>query len=155
VSLLGGHLGARASALLDGQLSDEEAERCWAHVAECDVCHDQVQRESWVKRRLAGLGCAPGMAAPDRLKGALLGGPSPAAEELLLGLEQSRQGHRRAVALAAFGGGAVGAAMMGILAFGAGPADAPTFHRHTPASTVDPSASTIAVVHVARRPPRR
>lgn len=154
MSLLGGHLGARASALLDGQLSEEESERCWAHVAECDECHDQVQREGWLKRRLAGLGCAPGVGAPDGLKGALLGGPPPTTEELLLGLGETRPGHRRALAFAAFGGGAVGAAMMGILAVGAAPAAAPTFHRHTPVTTVDPSATTVAVVHVARRATR-
>lgn len=151
MSLRGGHLGARASALLDGQLSAEEAERCWTHVAACDECHDLVQREGWLKRRLAGLGCAPDAGAPDGLKGALLGGPSPTTEEILLGLEHSRQSHRRALAFAAFGGGAVGAAMMGILAVGAGPAAAPTFHRHTPVTTVDPSATSVAVVHAARR----
>jgi len=157
MSLLGGHLGSRASALLDGQLSDEDTERCWSHVAECDVCHDLVQREGWLKRRLAGLGCDPGASAPDRLKGALLcggsqeppGGLAAADGGLVVGLSSARQ--RRALAFAALGGGAVGAAMMGILAVGAGPAAAPTFHRHTPVTTVDPGASTVAVVHVAHR----
>ena len=30
---LGGHLGAAVSALVDGQLDEESAERAWAHVA--------------------------------------------------------------------------------------------------------------------------
>jgi len=155
MSLLGGHLGARASALLDGQLSAEETERCWAHVAECDTCHDLVQREGWLKRRLAGLGCDPDATASERLKGALLGAPPPELDELLVELEQERPGHRRTLAIAAFGGGAVAAAMTGLLAVGAGPASAPTFHRHTPVTTVDPGATTVALVHVARRTPPR
>ncbi|MEX0427570.1 anti-sigma factor [Nocardioides sp. DS6] len=149
MSLLGGHLGARASALLDGQLSEEDAERCWAHVAECDACHDLVQREGWLKNRLAGLSCDAATTAPERLKGALLDGPTTA--ELLLGLEQTRHTHRRALAFAAFGGGAVGAAMVGLLAVGAGPAAAPTFHRQASVTTVDPGSTTVAFIHVARR----
>ena len=50
-----GHLGARASALLDGQLPPAEAERLWAHVHGCHLCRDLVEREGWVKTRLSGL----------------------------------------------------------------------------------------------------
>ena len=50
-----GHLGSRVSALLDGQLSPAEAERAWAHVHACHACRDLVEREGWVKTRLAGL----------------------------------------------------------------------------------------------------
>ena len=50
-----GHLGPRVSALLDGQLSPAEAERAWAHVHACHACRDAVEREGWVKTRLAGL----------------------------------------------------------------------------------------------------
>ncbi|MEP9381490.1 hypothetical protein [Nocardioides sp. KR10-350] len=154
MSLLGGHLGARASALLDGQLPEDEAERAWAHVEDCAVCRGQLEREQWLKRRLAGLGCAPDVAAPDRLKGELLGAPRVTTEQLLLGFAQERRSTRRTLAFAAFGGGAVGAAMLGLLAVGAGPAAAPTFHRHTPVTTIDPTVPTVAVVHNARRPGR-
>ena len=147
MSLLGGHLGSRASALLDGALSEEETERAWEHVHGCHLCRDEVEREAWLKRRLAGLGVDPCVAAPDTLKGSLLGAPRVAPGDLLLAFEQPRG--RRTAALAAFGGGAVGAAMMGLLAFGAAPADAPTFQRHTPVTAVNTPAVS-AVVHHAR-----
>ena len=73
-----GHLGSRVSALLDGQMSAEEAERAWAHVHACHLCRDLVEHEGWVKTRLAGLsfGDTP---TPDRLKGSLLGVAAVAA----------------------------------------------------------------------------
>ena len=48
-----GHLGARVSALLDGQLSPADEERAWDHVHSCHQCRDAVEREGWVKTRLA------------------------------------------------------------------------------------------------------
>ena len=66
-----GHLGARVSALLDGQLSQAEADEAWAHVYACHACRDLVEREGWVKTRLAGLSGGVGAASPD-LKGSLL-----------------------------------------------------------------------------------
>jgi anti-sigma factor RsiW len=48
-----GHLGTRVSALIDGQLSAEETERAWEHVHTCHTCRDLVEREGWVKTRLA------------------------------------------------------------------------------------------------------
>ena len=42
--MIGGHLGTRVSALLDGQLSAEETERAWEHVHTCHTCRDQVER---------------------------------------------------------------------------------------------------------------
>ena len=129
----GGHLGDRASALLDGQLGAEETERAWAHVHGCHACRDQVEREGWLKRRLAGLTYDPtAAAAPDGLKGTLLGAPGDVF--FPLGLEhrdgspyaQEHHSPRRALALAALGGGALGAAVMGVVAFAAGPASAPT-----------------------------
>ncbi|MFT4084419.1 MAG: hypothetical protein QM638_17720 [Nocardioides sp.] len=148
---LGGHLGARASALLDGQLPAEEESRAWEHVHECCQCQHQVEREGWLKNRLAGLGVEPGLGASESLKGSLLGGPSDAGglggAQAYVGVGVSRL--RRNIVAAAFGGGAVGAAMMGIIAVGAGPADAPTFQRHTPASAVtNAPAATSATMSV-------
>ena len=68
-----GHLGTRASALLDGQLPAAEADRLWSHVHGCHLCRDLVEREGWVKTRLSGLGAPDRTQAPDHLKGALLG----------------------------------------------------------------------------------
>jgi hypothetical protein len=124
------HLGVRISALLDGQLSWEETERAWDHVHTCHFCRDAVEREGWVKTRLAGLSFDAGR-APDELKGSLLGMPPGDA---ILAFAGARPDHRsrRNAGLAAIGGGAVGAAVVGVLALGAAPADAPTIERRAP-----------------------
>lgn len=125
-----GHLGPRVSALLDGQLSPDEAERAWAHVHTCHSCRDQVEREGWLKTRLAGLSHGAGP-APDHLKGSLLCGPadlSPGDAFLALaGAHDHRV--RRTTGLVAIGGGAVGAAVMGVLALGIAPSDVPVDRR--------------------------
>jgi hypothetical protein len=124
-----GHLGPRTSALVDGQLSPAEEERAWEHVHSCHLCRDQVEREGWVKTRLSTMQYA-GSAAPSHLKGSLLvsgllaqwheGMP---ADEDLFALAGTRQ--RRHLGMTGIGGGAVGAAVMGVLALGASPANAP------------------------------
>jgi anti-sigma factor RsiW len=124
---LGGHLGARVSALLDGQLSAAEAERAWAHVHSCHLCRDAVEREGWVKTRLAGLagGIAP---APERLKGSLLGGtPLPA-----LPAPDPRPNR---VVMVALGGSAAGVAVLGLVALGLGPSDVPNPDRRAPVTS--------------------
>ena len=67
---LGGHLGTRVSALLDGQLSAEETERAWAHVHQCHLCRDLVEREGWISsarfnRLLAVMQVLPGPEAHE------------------------------------------------------------------------------------------
>ncbi|MCY7395694.1 MAG: hypothetical protein LH468_05955 [Nocardioides sp.] len=144
-----GHLGPRVSALLDGQLPPEEAERAWSHVHVCHLCRDLVEREGWVKTRLSGLGSGE-TTASDALKGSLMGRgagdpsrPSPhawatwAAPPGDVYLQMSHPHRpRRLIGVAALGGGALGAAMMGVLAFGAAPADAPTMDRRVPATSI-------------------
>ena len=154
-----GHLGSRASALLDGQLSVEETERAWAHVHTCHQCRDLVEREGWVKTRLAGLSWA-GTGAPDHLKGSLLGG-SPvtpvtarltAPADLFLEEPPHAAGGRRAAGLAAIGGSAVGAAVMGVLVLGVGPAQAPTMDQRVPVShLVSPTARVAGPTAPAHR----
>jgi hypothetical protein len=125
VSLRGGHLGAQVSALLDGQMSAEESARAWDHLADCRDCQQAVERESWVKRRVAGLSYDSFTMAPDRLKCSLLS-PITGGPVEMGGSEAPAERHRRSLGLAAIGGGAVGAAMMGFIAFGpAAPAQAP------------------------------
>ena len=52
-----GHLsGPRITALLDGRLAKRESDEAWAHVYSCHPCRDLVEREGWIKSRLAGLG---------------------------------------------------------------------------------------------------
>ena len=156
-----GHLGSRVSALLDGQLSAEETERAWGHVHACHQCRDLVEREGWVKTRLAGLSWA-GSGAPDHLKGSLLGGspapacppaPHPALVSRLTAapqmfLDESPHHHtvgaRRAAGLAAIGGSAVGAAVMGVLVLGVGPAQAPTMDQRVPVSHLISPAARLA-----------
>ncbi len=134
-----GHLGSRASALLDGQMSDAESERAWEHVHACHACRDLVEREGWVKTRLAGLDFAPAPRTPDYLKGSLLGACAGPPGDVYLTMGSSA--HRRRPALVAIGGGAVGAAVMGVLALGAAPADAPTFDRRAPVTSISPTDS--------------
>ncbi|CAN5364241.1 hypothetical protein BH11ACT8_BH11ACT8_09320 [soil metagenome] len=131
------HLGNRVSALLDGQLSVEETERAWAHVHTCHLCRDDVEREGWVKTRLARTSFEPGP-APAALKGALLGMPPG---DILLAMTADRgqaapARNRRVVGIAALGGGAVGAAVMGVLALGTAPADVPSFDRRAPIAQI-------------------
>ena len=147
------HLGNRVSALLDGQLSEQETERAWEHVHTCHLCRDHVEREGWIKTRLARTSFEPGP-APASLKGALLGMPPG---DFLLALSQerihgSRPRGRRAVGFAAIGGGAVGAAVMGVLALGTAPADAPPLDRRTPVAQV--STPTPSPARLPARPAR-
>ena len=129
-----GHLGSRVSALLDGQLPPDEAERAWAHVHQCHACRDLVEREGWIKTRLAGLSFGS-TEAPDHLKGSLLGSPDlPPAFDVF--------GHRprRSVGMVAIGGGAVGAAVVGVLALGFASTDGPV-DRRPPVTSIRQSDS--------------
>jgi Putative zinc-finger len=115
--LLPGHLGASVSALLDGQLDEETAERAWQHVASCPSCRRLVEHEGWVKRQLsqiAGGPCADAHRPPDQLVGSLLsldpacspwGGPDV--------LEDSGPSRRR-VGLVLVGAGSLSAAVLGL-----------------------------------------
>lgn len=128
-----GHLGTRTSALLDGQLPAAEAERLWEHVHGCHLCRDLVEREGWVKTRLSGLG-GPTQ-APDHLKGALLGAGDPSMPFCPPAPTRSR----RLAVTAAGVGGAAGVAVMGVLALGVAPADAPTVDRRAPVANLTPT----------------
>lgn len=152
-----GHLGARVSALLDGQLSAEESERAWLHVHGCHACRDLVEREGWVKTRLAGFAGTPATqpAVSDRLKGSLLGAvPAPSGAALAAA---EREHRRRQLGLAAIGGGALGAAVMGVIALGVAPGDGPAIDRRAPAGITQtqsprlPSPSEPLRTHAALR----
>lgn len=138
-----GHLGSRVSALLDGQLDPAEEESAWAHVHACHQCRDLVEREGWVKTRLAGLGAAPcGLpdSPSDSLRGSLLrpyaAGGGVAARTLADG-PPPHLGARVRGAL--IGGGAVGVAVAGVLALGAAPADLPRRPAPADLSQVTPA----------------
>lgn len=123
-----GHLGPRVSALLDGQMSPADEERAWEHVHSCHQCRDAVEREGWVKTRLAGMQYA-GSAAPSHLKGSLLfqeiaAGWGDLHDDGLVGAGVVGRS-RRHLGMTGISGGAVGAAVLGVLALGAAPANAP------------------------------
>ena len=147
-----GHLGSRASALLDGQLSAEDTERAWEHVHACHGCRDLVEREGWIKTRLSGLSfdvAAP--STPSGLKGNLLGAAlAGSAGDAYLASAPDR---RRAGGLAAIGGSAVGAAVMGVLVLGVGPASAPspTIDRRPPVTSVSQSEAPRTPANPSRR----
>ncbi len=163
MSLLGNHLGARTSALLDGQLPAVEEERAWAHVHQCCACRRAVEREGWLKRRLAGLSVDPGVTAPADLKGSLRGGalaasvwpaddPSTSSGHRLDEAYSDPRSMRRTLVMVAAGGGAVSAAVFGMFTFAAAPADAPV-PRNLPITAVTqvpgtPGAPVVA--HVRR-----
>ncbi|WP_408898783.1 anti-sigma factor family protein [Nocardioides sp. R1-1] len=128
-----GHLGNRVSALLDGQLSARETEEAWAHVYSCHACRDLVEREGWVKTRLAGL-CDGQGSAPSGLKGSLLSMPPGDA---LLAAHEPPGTHRRATGAVMIGGSAVGAAMLGVLALGFAPGGTAPAERRPPATQID------------------
>lgn len=148
-----GHLGDQVSALLDGHLDGAVAERAWAHVHTCAGCRDHVERAAWVKRRVARLAVGPEATAPERLKGALLGalphelGAAPYdGLSATLGSPPGEGRARRGLSLSALGGGAAGAAVLGVIALGAGagPASAPTLDRRGPVQTQPSPAGGVA-----------
>jgi hypothetical protein len=69
------HLGDRAAALVDGQLSPESAERATAHLAACRPCRDLVELERLTKARLSAL-CGPDPTADFVGRLLAMGGPS-------------------------------------------------------------------------------
>lgn len=160
------HLGSRVSALLDGRLLAEEEERAWSHVHECNPCRDLVEREGWVKTQLAELSLADraDCGAPDRLKDSLLsscarssGQSSPlAASPFLTASPGARSRHRSLVAI---GGGAAGAAVVGVLVLGT--AGTPQLDRRAPSDLSRPTPSSNPTVEHRRadrpasRPSRR
>jgi anti-sigma factor RsiW len=114
---LHGHIGSTASALVDGQLSPEEEERAWKHVLGCPGCRRLVEKEGWVKQRLAGLAAPAAFAPPPRLLGSLYDVDAWAAVDQI---EQVRSRRRTATALV--GAGSVGLAVMAVMAVTSPPA---------------------------------
>jgi hypothetical protein len=130
--VIGGHLGTRVSALLDGQLSRAEEERAWEHVHGCHLCRDLVEREGWIKTQLHGLSLA-GSRAPADLKGAL-GDPHACASRPSPGHAPRRYG------MVALGGGALGAACLGMLALVVAPGPGSPGERRPPVTSLSGSS---------------
>jgi anti-sigma factor RsiW len=119
---LHGHIGSHASALVDGQLSPAEEERAWKHVLGCPGCRRLVEREGWIKQRLAGLNGpaldGPGPLAPSPgLVGSLYDVDAWAAVD-----EIERRSRRRRATAALVGAGSVGFAVVAMMAVTSPPA---------------------------------
>ncbi len=146
---LGGHLGSSVSALVDGQLDPDSAERAWAHVMTCPPCRRLVEREGWVKRQLTEMSGAQPVAPPPGLVGSLYGlRPSEerhqarAAWAAVHALEDRSRGRRR-VGIAAAGVGSVSAAVLGLSTLSGAPLDIGGVSGGPPASSLSrPSPTT-------------
>lgn len=146
-----GHLGTRVSDLLDDRLDDGAAADAWAHVDGCAVCRADVEKEAWVKNTLSCLGdvrqdrCASDQLRDRLTDDVLLASYAEAASWTQPPTYAEQRRHRWTVA--AIGGGAVSAAMLGVIALGAVPTQAPSADRRVPASSINfgaqrPTAST-------------
>ena len=124
------HLGRRGSDRLDGQLPADEAARAWPHIHGCGLCRRAVEREGWVKTQLLNLSMA-GSPAPEHLKGSLLGSPMTPSYPTDYGYEPEQERAWRGTLLT-IGGGALGAAVLGIVALGVAPVDG----RRAPVTSV-------------------
>lgn len=133
-----GHLGNRVSALLDGQLSAKDTEDAWAHVYVCHACRDLVEREGWVKTRLAGL-CGGQGEVPSGLKGSLMS--MPPGDALLAAPGRHGSGRRTSGAVM-IGGSAVGAAILGVVALGFATGTTPPADRRPPVTQINTSVPT-------------
>ena len=144
-----GHVGTRVVALGDGQLPAAEAERLWTHVHQCPACRAQVEREGWVKTKLAGLALScPPPVAPQGLRGTLAGfsqgvpsyaDATHADASAPLGPYQGER--RRALTFAGIGAGSIGVAMLGVVALSL-PADAPIQDRRGTTTSLTQSTTS-------------
>jgi anti-sigma factor RsiW len=132
---LSGHIGTKASALVDGQLSPAEEERAWSHVLTCPGCRRLVEHEGWVKRQLGSLAVPQAVDPPPQLLGSLYAVDAWAAADRI-----EQQSRRRRTTVALVGGGAVGACVLGLLTVTGGipgrdvpPRPAPAVIRDAPA----------------------
>lgn len=143
-----GHIGSSVSALVDGALEHDEAERAWFHVHTCPPCRRLVEREGWVKRQLSTIGADEPSA---RLLGSLYElDPVDDAWAAVGEIERrGRSGRRAGLALA--GAGSVSAAVFGIaslggagLGIGGAPAGTPATSLSRSTATSSPSTAVIA-----------
>lgn len=128
---LHGHIGSSASALVDGQLSAAEEERAWTHVLGCPGCRRLVEREGWIKQRLAGLNGPSPLAAPAGLVGALYDVDAWAAVDAI-----ERRSRRRRASTVLVGAGSVGVAVMAMMAV----TSPPVGRGEIPGRTISPAS---------------
>lgn len=134
---LSGHIGPKASALVDGQLAPVEEERAWSHVLTCPGCRELVEREVWVKREVGSLSAPEAVDPPEALLGSLraveLSTAAAAADAWATVGHIERQSRRRRTTAVVVGGGALGACVLGLMAVTGGPAVPGEVPRPSPA----------------------
>jgi len=133
---LHGHIGSTASALVDGQLSPADEERAWKHVLGCPGCRRLVEREGWLKQRLAGLAGPSSFAAPPGLMGSLYDVDAWATVDAI-----ERRSTRRRTATALVGAGSVGFAVMAVMAVTSPPAGLGEVPGRSPAMIGTPTST--------------
>lgn len=143
-----GHLGQKVTALLDGQMSLAEEERAWDHVHACHGCRDAVEREGWVKTQLVQWSSAPEPSSSG-LREALLSpsfavtATAPVASFGAVVPVREPHPSFRARHAVTVGSSALGVAVLGVVALGAAPANAPLPDRRTVTTSV--VGSTVVV----------
>jgi anti-sigma factor RsiW len=126
------HLGRRVSALVDGELGDDERDQALSHLVSCETCRAEVAALRTLKRRMRGLGEATADGALTRRLIAL--------EALADDTSSPGRGHTRYVVAGAVAALAVG---LGAASFAAGgPA-------HPGGPTVTPRVDTYNAQHAA------
>jgi anti-sigma factor RsiW len=129
---LHGHIGSTASALVDGQLSPAEEERAWKHVLGCPGCRRLVEKEGWVKQRLAGLAAPGTFATPPTLMGSLYDVDAWATVD-----EIERRSTRRRTTTALVGASSVGVAVLTVMALTTPPAGLGEVPRNRAPAMID------------------
>ena len=137
--VLSSHVGAKVSALVDGQLSEAEAERVWSHVMVCPPCRRLVEQEGWTKSRLRCVGLAPDASPelPMSLLGSLYAVEARAElraeivaevraefqQELRAEVGRVERAARRRATVAIVGVSSMSAAVVGLMAVAASPTE--------------------------------
>jgi anti-sigma factor RsiW len=135
----GRHLGTTVSALVDGQLDPQATDEAWAHVAQCPACSRLVEREVWVKRRVAHIAGRPAPAEP--LPSTRLSVEAMEAWAAVHDLERHGRGRRRA-GIVLVGAGSVSVAVLGMAALGPSPLGIGSASHGTPATSLSHGAAT-------------
>lgn len=119
---LGGHLGDRTAALVDGQLTELQAERAWQHVLGCPGCRQAVEQQVAAKQALGAL--RPAEPEPQVPRSWLDPEALAAWQQVV---EVDRQSRRRTTLVTGvLGGSALTASLAVAVVVGAGGVAAPT-----------------------------
>lgn len=138
-SVLSGHVGNKVSALVDGQLSEDEAEQIWSHVLVCPPCRRAAEQVGWTKTRVWSACHAPAATreVPMTLLGSLYAVEARAElraeimaevraefqEELRTEVGRVERAARRRTTVAIVGVSSASLAMMGLMAVAASPTE--------------------------------